>query len=69
MESIVNLDIDVKKYLRLIKRRLHRKDCGKSIYFCKIHAIIESKLDYGVHLEADSVVNWNFDILFDVIHR
>lgn len=65
----VDLDIDTAKYPRLIKRRLSRKDCGKSIYFCKIHAIIESKLDYGVHLEADSVVNWNVDILFDVVHR
>jgi len=34
-----------------------------------MHAIIKSKLDYGVHLEADSVVNWNVDILFDVVHR
>jgi hypothetical protein len=65
----VDLDLDVKKYPRLIKRRLRKKDCGSSIYFCKIHAIIESKLDYGVHLEADSVVNWNVDILFDVVHR
>ncbi len=65
----VDLDLDVNKYPRLIKRRLSRKDCGPSIYFCKIHAIIESKLDYGVHLEADSVVNWNVDILFDVVHR
>jgi hypothetical protein len=65
----VDLDVDVNKYPRLIKRRLKKKDCGPSIYFCKIHAIIESKLDYGVHLEADSVVNWNVDILFDVVHR
>lgn len=65
----VDLDVDMKKYPRLIKRRLNRKDCGRSIYFCKIHAIIESKLDYGVHLEADSVVNWNVDILFDVVHQ
>jgi hypothetical protein len=65
----VDLDLDVNKYPRLIKRRLNRSDCGSSIYFCKILAIIESKLDYGVHLEADSVVNWNVDILFDVIHR
>jgi len=65
----VDLDIDIKKYPRLIKRRLNEEDCGPSIYFCKIHAIIESKLDYGVHLDADSVVNWNVDILFDVIHR
>ena len=65
----VDLNIDSNKYPRLIKRRLSRKDCGRSIFFCKIHAIIESKLNYGVHLEADSVVNWNVDVLFDVIHQ
>jgi hypothetical protein len=65
----VNLNLNTTKYPRLIIRRLNRKDCGPSIYFCKIHAIIESKVDYGVHLEADSVVNWNVDVLFDVVHR
>ncbi len=65
----VDLNVNVSQYPRLIKRRLNRKDCGPSIYFCKIHAIIESKLEYGVHLEADSVVNWNVDILFDVVHQ
>jgi hypothetical protein len=65
----VDLNIDTDKYPRLIKRRLNKADCGKSIFFCKIHVIIESKLDYGVHLEADSVVNWNVDTLFDVVHQ
>ena len=65
----VDLNVNSSQYPRLIKRRLNRKDCGPSIYFCKIYAIIESKLDYGVHLEADSVVNWNVDVLFDVVHR
>ncbi|UJR25605.1 hypothetical protein I4U23_006949 [Adineta vaga] len=65
----VDLNIDTKKYPRLIKRKLRRADCGPSIFFCKIHAIVDSKLDYGIHLEADSVVNWNIDILFDVVHR
>jgi hypothetical protein len=65
----VDLNLNISRYPRLIKRRLNRVDCGPSIYFCKIHAIIESKLDYGVHLEADSVVNWNVDLLFDVVHQ
>jgi hypothetical protein len=65
----VDINVDTKRYPRLIKRRLNRKDCGPSIYFCKIYAIVDSQLDYGVHLEADSVVNWNVDILFDVLHR
>lgn len=65
----VDLKINMSKYPRLIKRRLNREDCGPSIYFCKIHAIIESKLEYGVHLEADSVVNWNVDLLFDVVRQ
>ncbi|CAF0916722.1 unnamed protein product [Adineta ricciae] len=65
----IDLEFDSKRYPRLIQRRLNRSDCGPSIYFCKIHAIIESKLDYGIHLEADSVVNWHIDVLFDVVHR
>ncbi|CAF3428488.1 unnamed protein product [Rotaria socialis] len=65
----VDLALDATRYPRLIKRRLARKDCGYSVYFCKIYAIVHSQLDYGVQLEADSVVNWNVDILFDVIRR
>lgn len=65
----VDLNIDGTKYPRLIKRRINRKDCGQSIYFCKIYAILDSKLDYGVHIDADSVVNYNIDVLFDIIHR
>ncbi|CAF0916704.1 unnamed protein product [Adineta ricciae] len=65
----IDLDFDTKKYPRLIQRRLNKSNCGRSVFFCKIHAIIESKLDYGIQIDADSVVNWNIDILFDVIHR
>ena len=65
----VDLNVDSSKYPRLIKRRLSQQDCGKSIFFCKIHAMIESQVDYGVHLEADSVVNWDVDVLFDVVRR
>ncbi|CAF2845566.1 unnamed protein product [Rotaria sp. Silwood2] len=31
--------------------------------------MVDSQVDYGVQLEADSVVNWNIDILFDVIRH
>ncbi|CAF1215955.1 unnamed protein product [Rotaria sordida] len=65
----VDLNIDNKKYPRLIKRRLSQKDCGPSIYFCKIYAIVHSQIDYGIYIEADTLVNWNVDILFDVLHR
>ncbi|CAF4016796.1 unnamed protein product [Rotaria sp. Silwood1] len=30
--------------------------------------MVDSQVDYGIQLEADSVVNWNIDVLFDVIH-
>jgi hypothetical protein len=65
----VDLNLDTKKYPRLIKRRLSQKDCGPSIYFCKLHAIVDSQIDYGVYVEADTLVNWNVDILFDVLRR
>ncbi|CAF5160114.1 unnamed protein product, partial [Rotaria magnacalcarata] len=65
----VDLDLDTVRYPRLIKRRLSQKDCGPSIYFCKIYAIVQSQVDYGIYIEADTLVNWNVDILFDVLHR
>lgn len=65
----VDLKINSSKYPRLIKRRLRQRGCGKSVYFCKIYAMVDSQVDYGVHLEADSVVNWDVDALFDVVRR
>ncbi|CAF1098712.1 unnamed protein product [Adineta ricciae] len=64
----VDLDIDPKQYPRVIKRRISQKDCGPSVYFCKIHAIVSSNVDYGVLMETDDVVNYNVDILFEVLH-
>ncbi|CAF0807162.1 unnamed protein product [Adineta steineri] len=64
-----DLNIDIKKYPRVIKRRLSQKDCGNSIYFCKFYVIVHSQVDYGIYLEADTLVNWNVDILFDLLHR
>lgn len=65
----VDLDINATKYPRLIKRRLNQRDCGPSIYFCKIYCIFKSQVDYGIYIEADTLVNWNVDILFDVLHQ
>ena len=65
----VDLNIDTQKYPRLIKRRLKQTDCGQSIYFCKIASIVYSQVDYGIYVEADTLVNWNVDILFDVLHQ
>ncbi|UJR24649.1 hypothetical protein I4U23_006023 [Adineta vaga] len=64
----VDLNIDTKKYPRLIKRRISQRDCGPSVYFCKIHAIVSSNVEYGVLMETDDVVNYNVDVLFDVLH-
>ncbi|CAF0806312.1 unnamed protein product [Adineta steineri] len=64
----VDLNVDTKKYPRLIKRRISQRDCGPSVFFCKIHAIVSSNLDYGVLMETDDVVNYNVDLLFDVLH-
>ncbi|CAF0750270.1 unnamed protein product [Adineta ricciae] len=64
----VDLNIDPTPYPRLIKRRISQRDCGPSVYFCKIHAIVSSNVDYGVLMETDDVVNYNVDLLFDVLH-
>ena len=40
----------------------------QSVYFCKLHAIVSSKVEYGVLMETDDVVNYNVDVLFDVLH-
>ncbi|CAF3502908.1 unnamed protein product [Adineta steineri] len=50
-----DLNIDSKKYPRVIQRRLSQKDCGNSIYFCKFYVIVHSQVDYGVYLEADTL--------------
>ncbi|CAF2130041.1 unnamed protein product, partial [Rotaria magnacalcarata] len=64
----VDLNIDTNKYPRVIKRRIAQSDCGPSVYFCKIHAIVSSNVEYGVLMETDDVVNYNVDVLFDVLH-
>lgn len=63
----VDLDINTTQYPRVIKRRLAQSDCGPSVYFCKIHAIVSSGVDYGVLMETDDIVNYDIDVLFDVL--
>lgn len=65
----VDININTTKYPRVIKRRLNQRDCGPSIYFCKIYAILNSQIDYGIYIEADTLVNWNVDILFELLHQ
>ncbi|CAF0863299.1 unnamed protein product [Didymodactylos carnosus] len=65
----VDLMVNLTKYPRVIKRQISQSNCGPSVYFCKLLAIVESNVDYGVLLETDDVVNYNVDILFDVLHK
>ncbi|CAF0918968.1 unnamed protein product [Didymodactylos carnosus] len=65
----VDLMVNLTKHPRVIKRRISQSNCGPSVYFCKILAIVESKADYGVLLETDDIVNYNVDALFDVLHK
>ena len=43
--------------------------CFQAVFFCKLHAIVSSNVDYGVLMETDDVVNYNVDVLFDVLGR
>ena len=60
----VNADIpfSTEKYPRLIKRRL--LDLQGDIFAQKSRIILESKLQYGVYVEADDIVNQGVDTLF-----
>ncbi|CAF1490477.1 unnamed protein product [Didymodactylos carnosus] len=64
------LKVNRKKHPRVIVKSTVRKICGPySIYSCKLFAMVHSGVHYGVQLEADSVVNYNIDVLFDVLHK
>jgi len=60
--------INVKRHPRVIIERISREECGPTIFACKLLAIVSSEVNYGVQLEADSVVNYNIDLLFDMLH-
>jgi hypothetical protein len=62
----INADIpfDTNKYPRLIKRRID-KPANMNIYFEKLNCIIQSNVKYGVYVEADDIVNYCVDELFE----
>ncbi|CAF1341889.1 unnamed protein product, partial [Didymodactylos carnosus] len=66
----LKLKVNRKKHPRVIVKSTSVRICGPySIYSCKLYAMVHSGVSYGVQLEADSVVNYNIDILFDVLPK
>ena len=63
-----DLIINQTRHSRVIVERISQYDCGPNIFACKLLAIVSSEVKYGVQLEVDSVVNYNIDLLFDVLH-
>jgi len=63
-----DLIINYTRHSRVIVERISQKDCGATVFACKFLAIISSEVNYGVQLEVDSVVNYNIDLLFDMLH-
>jgi hypothetical protein len=69
---IFSIDFDLiinhTRHPRVTVERISQKDCGPTIYGCKLLSIVSSEVNYGVQLETDSVVNYNIDLLFDMLH-
>ncbi|CAF4032044.1 unnamed protein product [Adineta steineri] len=69
---IFSIDFDLiinrTRHPRVTIERISHKQCGPTTYACKILAMISSEVNYGVQLEVDSVVNYNIDLLFDMLH-
>jgi hypothetical protein len=63
-----DLIINQTRHSRVLIERISQKECGSNVFTCKILAIVSSEVNYGVQLEVDSVVNYNIDLLFDMIH-
>lgn len=63
-----DLIINMTRHPRVYAKRISQKDCGPTIFACKLLAMILSQVNYGVQLEIDSVVNYNIDLLFDMLH-
>ena len=63
-----DLIINYTRHPHVTIERISQRDCGSTIYACKILAIILSEVNYGVQVEIDSVVNYNVDLLFDMLH-
>lgn len=62
----VNADIPFsqEEYPFLIKRRINVDLNKESIFFQKPRIILESNIHYGVYIEADDIVNYKVDELF-----
>lgn len=63
-----DLIINYTRHSRVIVERIPRDECGSNIFTCKLLAMVLSEVNYGVQLEVDSVVNYNIDLLFDMLH-
>ncbi|CAF3660098.1 unnamed protein product [Rotaria socialis] len=63
-----DLIINFTRHPHVTVERISQKQCGPTIFTCKLLAIVSSEVNYGIQLEADSVVNYNIDILFDMLH-
>ncbi|UJR34138.1 hypothetical protein I4U23_021545 [Adineta vaga] len=64
-----DLIINSTRHPRVFTERISKTDCSRTIFACKLLAIVSSNVDYGVQLEVDSVVNYNIDLLFDLLHH
>ncbi len=63
-----NLTINQTRHSRVTVERISQNECGSNVFACKFFAIVSSEVNYGVQLEVDSVVNYNIDLLFDMLH-
>ena len=64
-----DLAINRTRHSRVIVQRISKKDCGPTIYSCKLFAMMLSQVNFGVQLDADAVVSHHIDQLFDMLHR
>jgi len=63
-----DLIINHTRHPRVTVKHISQRECGKSLFACKLLAMVSSNVVYGVQLEADAVVNYNIDLLFDMLH-
>ncbi|CAF1094811.1 unnamed protein product [Adineta ricciae] len=64
-----DLIINSTRHPRVFIERISQDDCGETQFACKLLAMISSEVKYGVQLEVDSIVNYNIDLLFDMLHH
>ena len=66
----VNADIpfSCERFPRLIKRRIDIDLSRMNIFVLKPWIMLDSKINYGIYIEADDIVNAQVDELFDFAH-